>query len=387
MTESSKPSTGFSPVAGSGSAADLRLYPSSSVETADNIQFVSSADRRGDQGTVSGEESGSVIEFGTLSDEDGESIPMGDSSMNSDGGGLTPSELSAGEKTTVEFSTDFSGEPETVPFMSVETAERDVSEADVQDNEIRDDETRKEEDTLRETVSIDRNHVEYSDASSAESVGGGDGPNGGGFAETIAEETAGEDEVPDGDETAGEDEIIDEAGADLTYDRMIQERLLRGGGAEETDANSPGEEGNEDWESSDGEMIYPMTSALNPDRKDRYLEELRLLELEVSQEADLIRKIRGMHSGLESFRMDDAEAASHPRGCFDAARTTTAISETEAPHGANDYSDSASRPTLDTGPSHGKSAQEAKKAPVIKKNRPFLHIFEKIYPEDGLTNR
>ena len=33
-----------------------------------------------------------------------------------------------------------------------------------------------------------------------------------------------------------------------------------------------------------------------------YLEELRLLEMEVAQEAALIRKIRGMHTGLESFR-------------------------------------------------------------------------------------
>lgn len=89
---------------------------------------------------------------------------------------------------------------------------------------------------------------------------------------------------------------------------------------------------------------------------DLCLEELRLIEMEVAQEASVIRKIRCMHEGLASLRTEDSESA-----------------PIERPG------------TPDAEPQNDAAARRASgKAPYRpKKGGTFLSSFEKIYPDDG----
>lgn len=95
-------------------------------------------------------------------------------------------------------------------------------------------------------------------------------------------------DVPCKGEDWDADEIVDESDAVLEYDSMIRAKLLR---------DFPGE--NEETVST--HRIEE--DALRRDitgQPDRLMEQLRLKEMEVAQELDVIRKIRQMHDGLAS---------------------------------------------------------------------------------------
>lgn len=87
-----------------------------------------------------------------------------------------------------------------------------------------------------------------------------------------------------------EEEPIDESGADLTYDSMIREKLLKEF-PEEGTAEPTGPARAED--SDNGEF---------DEDSDRCMQELRLMEMEVSRAGNVICKIRKMQSGLGSFQ-------------------------------------------------------------------------------------
>lgn len=116
------------------------------------------------------------------------------------------------------------------------------------------------------------------------------------------------------------------------------------------------------------------------DHRAGYLEELRLLELEVSQEAALIRKIREMHTGMESFRIPDDSAG--PSVSFEKKRRTESILFDES------AADRTHEEPLDderidpdaahtTRPPFGKAPYRPEKP-----NRSFTSTFERLYADE-----
>ena len=127
-----------------------------------------------------------------------------------------------------------------------------------------------------------------------------------------------------------DDEIIDETGADLTYDSMIREKLLN----EFPEENNAGTaESACTVENIDGGDLDEET--------DRCMEELRLMEMEVSRAGNVICKIRKMQTGLDSFEKNDEGTV-----CSD-------------------------------------SAPEGDEEPAPAKKRSFHNVFEKLYHKEG----
>ena len=194
-----------------------------------------------DSNTVSGSDSSpAVIEFGTLDE--------GVSDL--------------GASTGVEFGTLDDEEPKgSAPSLSVETDSPS--------------------DSINETVRIDEEQTEPETDESSESELFS-------IQFDAAHSAKASDDFSDNEE---EDEEFSSPVSD--YDRLIGERLSENRSDSFTD-DSAFDPPHAAVFSFDSEKDTP----LGDDR----LEELRLMEMEVAQEAALIRKIRDMHSGLESFR-------------------------------------------------------------------------------------
>lgn len=110
----------------------------------------------------------------------------------------------------------------------------------------------------------------------------------------------------DSSEWDEDEEMIDESGADLTYDSMIREKLLKE--FPEENAAEPSE--SHRAEENAGEKIDDGELGGN---SDRCMEELRLMEMEVSQAGNVICKIRKMQTGLGSFQnTEEGTARSDP---------------------------------------------------------------------------
>ncbi|MBQ3388769.1 MAG: AAA family ATPase [Thermoguttaceae bacterium] len=119
------------------------------------------------------------------------------------------------------------------------------------------------------------------------------------------------------------------ADPDLTGDALIREKLMR---------EYPGK----DAETASDRFQAGETHDSLADGTARYLEELRLMEMDVAQEADLIRKIREMETGL--------------------------------------------RPLPNPEPNPREPETEPQQERASSKNRPFYHVFEKIYTKKDRKN-
>ena len=192
-------------------------------------------------------------------------------------------------------------------------------------------------------------------------------------------------------EWTDEDEIIDESDADLTYDKMIRERLLQGTEASsasdrEADRSDPVIPSNPVSDSSprqpvsenEGDIVERRFDSSSPsarrdfeDRENGVLEELRLLELEVSQEVDVIRKIRKMQSGLESFRTGSRSESGLEQGLSSSGGNGDREGDEPDPG-------TGSRPVSDSSTS---SDPRPTPSPAPEKPSVFKNIFEKIYSE------
>lgn len=294
------------------SASSEKEIPAKSVQKAWNLLQQIPDDENPDSAeeTVSRESAAAetndedVVEFGTLDDD----------SKTEETAPAALLEPSASETAEIGETTEVETDSEIIEFGSLEDEkdpEEEISSLENEEEEailpFRIDEESEEEDgeiSKCETVTMDGNHVEWQ-------------------AESKTEE--GED--------WDADEIIDETGADLTYDSMIRQKLLRAF-PEETPQTEPETETESDAVSAD-DIRSDITGC-----SDHYMEELRLMEIEVSQEIDVIRKLRQMHSGLNSFQ---AEQSAEP------------VDET-----------------------HEKKTEKRSKSPA---KRPFLNVFEKIYSD------
>lgn len=179
---------------------------------------------------------------------------------------------------------------------------------------------------------------------------------------------------------------------DTELDRRLRERLL--GESLNTTNRAKAFESPSSFTSSvpfetpSFETPAPFKTPTPPPRSDHragYLEELRLLELEVSQEAALIRKIREMQTGMESFRTPKDDTA-HRRTDFE-----TETGSESMPFG-NPAADLAQNEPLINEKTDTDSAHSIRppfgKAPYRpeKPKRSFTSTFERLYADEKHKN-
>lgn len=389
-------STGVSSADADDLVSDLR--PSFSPSSAPVSSVSSPAVRPSD----SGQNSASVIEFGSLSDDetnDDESLESrlseneaaGSDSLSNNGDSFPSESLDESEVTIDDLSHDNDGDSfpsessRETPSFSVDFSDgfddSDRGNPGLNETDCGNEQTSSDIDD--ETIFLNKENIRLFSQSSETCEE--DFSDRGSNDESDDESN---DELDDeSDELLDEDEMIDETGSDLTYDQMIREKLLKSAPSENSDSSRTlrsDERRSETDGASEAERDVSRNDSASmgiiADRKDRYLEELRLLELEVSQEAELIRKIRGMHSGLESFRMDEGGAFGPPRVEFESKNSESlALKDVMSPIVEDeDMIRQESAPPKESS-AEGAKSDRSQKRPA--KKRPFLHIFEKIYPE------
>lgn len=141
-------------------------------------------------------------------------------------------------------------------------------------------------------------------------------------------------ELPNRDESWEDEEPLDEEEGpiDPELERRLRERLSRRENAPAQEerleralrCDRP-RENNSGLDSRNSQTCcLPFGGALEdiPSQRRTYLEELRLLELEVEQEAALIRKIREMQSGLSSFHLNHEDESRRREGKEDSTGGT-----------------------------------------------------------------
>lgn len=155
---------------------------------------------------------------------------------------------------------------------------------------------------------------------------------------------------------SNDDEADEEFSAPVSdVDRLIGERL-----SEKHQDDFSGDSAFEPLHSADFSFDSKDETPLADDR----LEELRLMEMEVAQEAALIRKIRDMHTGLESFR------------------GTTSVNAASVNANANAAAPTADEPVDDdSNRKHPGGNVRAPYRPAAGSRR-FRSAFKRLYPEE-----
>lgn len=160
---------------------------------------------------------------------------------------------------------------------------------------------------------------------------------------------------------------------DSALDRRLRERLL-GESNSVPRAETPSRP-NFTYKPLSNPDRAPETAAdVEPsDRQSGYMEELRLLELEVAQEFELIRKIREMHTGMTSFHLPENETPE------ERAEIAEPLERNEPPR-----VDAASPSESETDPSES-PRKPFGKAPYRpeKPTHSFLSAFERLYADEA----